>query len=302
MSATPATAASTPVTASVSTDSATHMSVGDAITAEQIADAVAGGDRSPAFPETAAYALQLADDSLILSQRLGWWISRAPEMEEDIALGNIALDILGHARFFYTYAGTAWGRTEDDLAYFRAEEDFRSTRLVEQPGQDFGQAIARQLIFSFYTAELYKRLSASTDPVLAAIADKAVKEVAYHVDHATQWLLRLGLGTDESHARMQDALDVMWPYKDELFADTAEALAAEQAVPGSTVSGADMADMKTVVDGRLTTALRAAGLEIPDVKSAAFFDAPREGAFSEYRGFILTELQSLARRHPGATW
>lgn len=283
----------------VSTESATHMSVGDAITAEQIADAVTAGDQAPASPEVAAYALQLADDSLILAQRLGWWISRAPEMEEDIALGNIALDILGHARFLYTYAGTTWGKTEDELAYFRDEEEFRSTRLVEHPGQDFGHAIARQLIFSYYAAELYTRLSASTDPVLAAIADKAVKEVAYHVDHATQWLLRLGLGTDESHARIQDALNIMWPYKDELFADTSAALAAEKALPGSTVTASAMKD---AVDDRLAAAVRAAGLQVPEITAAAFFDAPREGGFSEYRGYILAEMQSLARRHPEATW
>lgn len=283
----------------VSTDSATHMSVGDAITAEQIADAVTTGEQAAASPEVAGYALQLADDALILAQRLGWWISRAPEMEEDIALGNIALDILGHARFLYTYAGTAWGKTEDELAYFRDEEEFRSTRLVEQPNGDFGHTIARQLIVSYYDAELYTRLSSSTDPVLAAIADKAVKEVAYHVDHATQWLLRLGLGTDESKRRMQAGLEAMWPYKDELFADTAAALAAEEALPGSTVPASTMKD---AVDERLAAAVRAAGLEVPTVPAAAFFDAPREGGFSEHRGFILAEMQSLARRHPGATW
>lgn len=294
MNATAATGAS-----GVGTDSATHMSVGDAITAEQIADSVSAGDEAPACAEVANYALELADDSLILSQRLGWWISRAPEMEEDIALGNIALDILGHARFFYTYAGTAWGRTEDDLAYFRDEEEFRSTRLVELPCTDFGQAVARQLIFSYYAAELYGQLSDSSDPVLSAIADKAVKEVAYHVDHATQWLLRLGLGTEESGRRMQEGLNVVWPYKDELFADTSAAAAAEHACPGSTVTASTLKD---AVDGHLAAALRAAGLDLPDVPTASFSDRPREGRYSEHRGYILTEMQSLARQHPGATW
>lgn len=282
----------------VSTDSATHMSVGDAITAEQVTDMIAstGGNASP---DIADYALQLADDSLVLSQRLGWWISRAPEMEEDVALGNIALDVLGHARFLYTYAGSAWGKTEDELAYFRDEEDFRSCRLVEQPNGDFGHTIARQLIFSLYAGELYSRLSTSTDPMLAAIADKAVKEVSYHIDHAIQWLLRLGLGTDESHRRIQAGLESMWPYKDELFTDTETINRADEKSPGAIVRPSSL---KETVDAHLSTVIGKAGLSVPTVPAAADLGYARTGRFSEHRGYIITEMQSLARQHPGATW
>ena len=124
----------------------------------------------------------LGDDALMLGQRLGWWISRAPEMEEDVALANIALDLIGHARFFLSYAGTAWDKTEDDLAYFRNEEQFRSARLVEQENGDFGQTIARQFLFSYYQLGLYARLVNSSDTTIAAIAAKALKEAQYHVD------------------------------------------------------------------------------------------------------------------------
>ncbi len=282
----------------VSTDSATHMSVGNAITAEQVTDMIAstGGNASP---DIADYALQLADDSLVLSQRLGWWISRAPEMEEDVALGNIALDVLGHARFLYTYAGSAWGKTEDELAYFRDEEDFRSCRLVEQPNGDFGHTIARQLIFSLYAGELYSRLSTSTDPMLAAIADKAVKEVSYHIDHAIQWLLRLGLGTDESHRRIQAGLESMWPYKDELFTDTETVNRADEKSPGAIVRPSSL---KETVDAHLSTVIGKAGMSVPTVPAAADLGYARTGRFSEHRGYIITEMQSLARQHPGATW
>jgi ring-1,2-phenylacetyl-CoA epoxidase subunit PaaC len=282
----------------VSTDSATHMSVGDAITAEQVTEMIAGTGQA-ASPEIADYTLQLADDSLILSQRLGWWISRAPEMEEDVALGNIALDILGHARFLYTYAGSAWGKTEDDLAYFRDEEDFRSSRLVEQPNGDFGHTIARQLIFSLYAGELYTRLSSSTDAMLAAIADKAVKEVSYHIDHAVQWMLRLGLGTGESHRRVQAGLESMWPYKDELFVDTAAVDRAEAASPGAVVRPSEL---REAVDAHLSTVIEKAGLSVPTVPAAADLGYARTGRFSEHRGYLVTEMQSLARQHPGATW
>lgn len=283
----------------VSTDSATHMSVGDAITAEEITKLVGSDDATTASPEIAEYAMQLADDSLILSQRLGWWISRAPEMEEDIALGNIALDTLGHARFLYTYAGSAWGKTEDELAYFRDEDEFRSARLVEQPNGDFGHTIARQLIFSYYAGELYSRLSSSTDTMIAAIADKAIKEVSYHIDHATQWVLRLGLGTEESHRRMQEGLTSMWPYKDELFTDTEVTDRVAETHPGAAVRPSEL---KEPVDAHLATVIEKAGLSVPTVPAAADLGHTRTGRFSEHRGYIISEMQSLARQHPGAEW
>ena len=269
-------------------ESATRQSAGDAITAEDIK---AGGAKAP--EDVARYALYLGDDALMLAQRLGWWIARAPELEEDIALANIALDLLGHARFFLTYAGTAWGKTEDDLAYFRDEEEFRSCRLVEQENGDFGQTIARQLIFSYYQYELYRRLVRSSDPTLAAIADKALKEIEYHQDHASQWILRLGLGTEESKRRVQAGLHYMWPYVDELFHDDEliESLGDAAVRPSS---------LRADFDRRIAAILDEAELSVPDVLGA--WGGDRSGQLSEQRGHILAEMQVLARRHPGATW
>ncbi len=273
-----------------SEDSATRISVGEAITPEELQASGASTDEA-----TAQYALILGDDSLILAQRLGHWISRAPELEEDIALGNIALDLLGHARFFLTYAGTAWGKSEDDLAYFRDEEQFRSARLVEQENGDFAHTIARQLIFSFYVRKLYSLLVDSADETLAAIADKALKEVEYHRDHAAQWVARLGGGTQESHRRMQTGLEDVWPYVEELFADvepTTELAATGVAVLPSALR-------EPVMEG-LTTVIEQAGLSVPDIKAA--YGADRTGRFAEQRGYILAEMQVLARQHPDATW
>ncbi|MCD1145347.1 phenylacetate-CoA oxygenase subunit PaaC [Kocuria sp. LUK] len=269
-------------------DSATRQSAGQAITAEEI-----GASGATAPEDVARYALWLGDDALMLAQRLGWWIARAPELEEDIALANIALDLLGHARFFLTYAGTAWGKTEDDLAYFRDEEEFRSCRLVEQENGDFGQTIARQLIFSYYQYELYRRLVDSSDATLAAIADKALKEVQYHQDHASQWILRLGLGTEESKRRVQEGLDYMWPYVDELFHDDELIDALEGIAVRPSTLRADF-------DRRIAGILDEAGLEVPGIPGA--WGGDRSGEFSEQRGHILAEMQVLARQHPGATW
>lgn len=269
-------------------DSATKQKMGDGITAEAIAESGA-----KASEDVANYALTLADDSLMLAQRLSWWVSRAPEMEEDIALANITLDLIGHARFLYTYAGTAWDKTEDDLAYFRDEEEFRSCRLVEQENGDFGHTIARQLIFSYYAAGLYTKLQESSDDTLAAIASKAVMEVQYHVDHASQWLLRLGLGTEESKRRIQNGLDVMWPYIDELFED----LELHQQLEGVAVLPSSL---RPAFEEAIAAMIERSGLEIPQVKQAV--SGSRTGKFSEQRGYILAEMQSLARQHPGATW
>ncbi|HAT1410284.1 1,2-phenylacetyl-CoA epoxidase subunit PaaC [Corynebacterium striatum] len=273
-----------------SADSATKQSQGNGITAEDIA---ASG--AVASEDVAQYAITLGDDALILAQRLGWWISRAPEMEEDIALGNIALDLIGHARFLLTYAGTANGKTEDDLAYFRNEEEFRSVRLVEQENGDFGQTIARQLLFSYYQYGLYAALLESTDETLAAIAAKAIKEVEYHVDHANQWILRLGLGTEESKRRIEAGLYYMWPYLDELFED----LPIHQKLVATGVAVLP-SSLRAQFDERIAHVLEKAQLSIPEVKQAR--SGQRTGAFSEYRGYILAEMQSLARQHPGATW
>lgn len=271
-----------------SNDSATKQSAGNAITAEEIAE-----NGTKASEDVANYALMLGDDALMLGQRLSHWISRAPELEEDIALGNIALDLIGHARFFLTYAGTAWGKTEDDLAYFRDEEEFRSARLVEQENGDFGQTIARQLIFSYYQYELYSALVNSDDETLAAIAAKALKEVQYHQDYAAQWLLRLGIGTEESHRRIQEGLYYMWPYIDELFYDNA----VTDALPGIAVKPSSLREK---FDRRIADIISEATLQIPDVKPA--WGGDRTGQFSEARGHILAEMQVLARKFPGAIW
>lgn len=273
-----------------SSDSATKGSVGEAITAEDIAAAGVSAEE-----DVAMYTLYLGDDALILAQRLGWWIARAPELEEDVALANIALDQLGHARFLLTYAGTAWSKTEDDLAYLRDEEEFRSCRLVEQENGDFGQTIARQLIFSFYQYELYRRLVGSTDETLSGIADKALKEIQYHQDHAAQWVLRLGMGTEESKRRMQDGLYYLWPYVDELFHD--DDLTHKLSERGVAVLPSTL---REDFDRRIGEILAEAELEVPDVVGA--WGGDRSGEFSEHRGHILTEMQVLAREHPGATW
>lgn len=271
-------------------ESATKISAGTGITAESIHES---GVTPP--EAVAQYALRLGDDALILAQRLGWWIARAPELEEDIALSNIALDQIGHARFLLTYAGTAWGKTEDELAYFRDEEEFRSLRLVEQENGDFGQTIARQLLFSYYQYQLFTALQTSEDKTLAAIADKAVKEVEYHQDHAAQWVLRLALGTEESRRRIVKGLDAMWPYVDELFRDDPLFDELEGIAPRPS----------TLRDGylrRIEALLAEAELEVPQVAFARLSPQPRDGSYSEQRGYILAEMQSLARQHPGATW
>lgn len=269
-------------------ESATRISAGEAITAEDIA-----GGTAKAPEDVARYALWLGDDALMLSQRLGWWIARAPELEEDIALANIALDLLGHARFFLAYAGTAWGKTEDDLAYFRDEEEFRSCRLAEQENGDFGQTIARQLIFSYYQYELYRRLVRSSDPTLAAIAEKALKEIQYHQDHASQWVLRLALGTEESKRRISAGLLYMWPYVDELFHD-------DELIDALGDVAVRPSELRADFDTRITAILDEAELSVPEVLGA--YGGDRSGQFSEQRGHILAEMQVLARQHPGATW
>ncbi|MHA7208720.1 1,2-phenylacetyl-CoA epoxidase subunit PaaC [Arthrobacter sp. MDT1-65] len=268
--------------------SATRITPGHALRPEDIAlletrpgDAVA------------QYALCLGDDALILAQRLGWWISRAPELEEDVALANIALDQIGHARSFLTYAGRGWDRTEDDLAYFRREPEFRSVHLVEQPNGDFARTIARQLIVSLYQWELYSRLVGSTDPTLAAIAAKAVKEVDYHRDHSIQWVLRLALGTDESRRRMIAGLKLTWPYVDELFADY-------PLIDGLGDAGVRPSSLRAPFDAALRDVLDEAGLELPAVPGAV--GGGRLGRHSEHLGYVLAEMQVLAREHPGASW
>jgi ring-1,2-phenylacetyl-CoA epoxidase subunit PaaC len=227
------------------------------------------------------YTLGLADDALISAQRMGWWISRAPELEEDVALANIGLDQLGQARTLLTYAGRleGEGRTEDDLAYLRDDRELRNVKLVERPMSDFGVAMARLLLFSTYQLHLYRALTASSDETLAAIAAKAVKEVAYHADHATRWVLRLGDGTDVSHARMQAALDAEWPYLEELFAPLDPALSGRVADPAA-LRDAVLTDVRRVV--------AEATLSVPEVAPA--LGGGRAGLHTEHLGHLLAEM------------
>ena len=269
-----------------------NHTVGTAITPESIADAVARSGTVPA-DAVARYALGLGDDALVLAHRLGEWIANAPELEEDVALGNIGLDQLGHARSFLTHAGSAWGKSEDDLAYFRVESEFLNRQLFEQPNGDFAQTIARQLIASLYFTGLYRALAASDDPTIAAIAAKAAKEVDYHLDHSAQWLLRLGLGTVESHRRMQRGLDAMWAFADELFRDDA----LTDSLPGTAVAPSSL---RVDFESNARRLIAAAGLQLPT--TAAARGGGRDGIHSEALGPMLAELQVLARAHPGATW
>ena len=247
----------------------------------------------------AAYCLMLGDDALIYSHRLQQWMTRAPELEEETALGNIALDLLGEARMLLARAGRADGtdRDEDHYAFFRDESEFRNVRLVERHDDDFAELVARLLIFSTWRLALFDGLCASTDPVLAAIAGKGVKELTYHRDYAAQWVVRLGDGTELSHRRMQQGLAVVWPLVDELFTPHP----TEAALPGVAV---DVTTVRGEVDVVLDTVFATAGLERPTAAPLAGVGGRtgRDGLHTEAMGYVLAELQSVARAHPDATW
>ena len=253
--------------------------------------------RAVALSDTAVYALRLGDDALVLSHRLAEWSSRAPALEEDIALSNIALDLLGQARTLLTYAGEVEGagRSEDDLAYLRPEAAFTNCQLVEQPNGDFAVTMARQLFFSAYQFELYGRLAGSADETLAGVAAKAVKEVTYHLDHATGWVIRLGDGTDESHRRMQVGVERMWPFTHELF--ETDGVTGRLGADGL---GVDPAALQPVWEQRIGAVLAEATLEQP--ADGWRPGGGRRGLHSEHLGFLLAEMQHLHRSHPGATW
>jgi ring-1,2-phenylacetyl-CoA epoxidase subunit PaaC len=244
-----------------------------------------------------AYVLGLGDDALVLAHRLGEWIAGAPQIEEDIALANIGLDLLGQARTLLSHAGEleGAGRDEDALAYLRDERDFRNLQIVERPNGDFAVTTARQLAFSAYQYELYDRLRASADPTLAAVAGKAIKEVTYHRDHATQWTLRLGDGTDESRRRMQAGLEQIWPYVEEMFE------------PGPAVAGlvaqglaTDPSLLREPWAAYVHPVLTQATLAVPE--PAFHGRGGRRGLHTEALGYLLAEMQHLHRAHPGATW
>jgi ring-1,2-phenylacetyl-CoA epoxidase subunit PaaC len=235
------------------------------------------------------YCLALGDDALIYSHRLQEWVARLPELEEETAVANIALDLLGQARMLLARAGGIVGQTEDQLAYFRAEKEFRNVRLAEHADRDFAELVVRLLMFSTWRLALFEELSAAPDPVLAAIAAKGVNELAYHRDYAASWVIRLGDGTPLSHAKAQAALDALWPLLGELFRPDPDALG--RADPGA-------------VDAVLDKVLAMAGLNRPTAAALAPVGgkAGRDGVHTEAMGYILAELQSVARAHPDATW
>ncbi|MEW2501245.1 1,2-phenylacetyl-CoA epoxidase subunit PaaC [Amycolatopsis sp. CA-161197] len=274
------------------------------------ADPLSGVDTSvpPSLDASAlaAYCLMLGDDALVFSHRLQEWVTNAPELEDEVAIANIGLDLLGQARLLLARAGKADGtdRSEDTLAFLRAEHEFRNVRLAELGGGHFGHLMARLLVFSTWRLALLQQLESdaasaggstsaesSVDPVLSAIAAKGVKELAYHRDYAAQWVVRLGDGTELSHERMQEGLDAVWPYVDELF----------KTHPLELV---DAATLRPEFDVVLDQVLAAATLERPTSGAVAGVSGRtgRDGVHTEQMGFLLAQLQSVARAMPDATW
>jgi ring-1,2-phenylacetyl-CoA epoxidase subunit PaaC len=263
--------------------------------------------------DLAAYALMLGDDALVMSHRLQQWCTNAPELEDEVALANIGLDLLGQARLLLARAGAAeggaadggeaaaggGGRDEDALAFHRDEHEFRNVRLAELENGDFGELIARLLVFSVWRLALLSRLTGSRDTVLAAVAAKGVKEVTYHRDYAAQWLIRLGDGTDYSRERAQAGLTEIWPYVAELF-DNGEV----EARLASAGTGVAPSALRSEFDQVMGQVLETAGLTVPDVapRAGVAGRTGRDGVHTEALGYLLAEMQSIARAHPGATW
>lgn len=244
------------------------------------------------------YLLRLADNALVLSQRLSEWCGKGPALEEDMALTNVALDLIGQARFWFTYAGEieGAGRDEDTLAFLRDAHAFRNVLLVEQPNGNYADTLARQFYFDTWHYLLLQRLCASSDPRIAEIADKSLKEVAYHVRRSTDLIVRLGDGTQESHNKMQDALDDLWMYTDELFQPDAvdEAMAAQGAGP-------DLKDLREPWLNHVCKVLGEATLKVPPM-DAWMQKGGKQGVHSEHLGYLLAEMQFLQRAYPGASW
>ncbi|SHK62587.1 ring-1,2-phenylacetyl-CoA epoxidase subunit PaaC [Pseudonocardia thermophila] len=251
--------------------------------------------------DLAEYCLMLGDDALVCGHRISEWVSNAPELEEEVALANTALDLIGQARLLLSRAAhLGAGADEDELAFQRNEDRFRNVALAELTDDgDFGHAIARLLLFSSWRLALLQRLLGSRDPVLAAVAEKGVKEVAYHRDYAARWTLRLGDGTEQSHRRMQAALDTVWPYVEELYrvSDVEERLIAAGVA-------ANPAETRADVDAVLDELLPQATLTRPDrpPRGTVRGRAGRQGVHTEQLGHMLAVMQSLARQHPGAKW
>ena len=243
------------------------------------------------------YCLRLADTSLVLGHRLSEWNALAPTLEEDIALANLALDLIGQARLFYDYAGKveAKGRDEDALAYLRDDSEYRNLLLVEQPNGDFAMSMMRQFLYAAFALPYFTALMRSKDETLAAIAAKAEKEMAYHLRHAGEWMIRLGDGTDESHARAQVAADELAIYIDEMF----EVDSIERALIDAGIAP-DPASIRAEFDETLAHVLGEATLTLPKVGYPQL--GGKLGRHTEHLGHMLAEMQVLHRAHPGAQW
>ncbi len=247
--------------------------------------------------ERCRYILRLADTSLVLGQRLGEWVGHAPALEEDLGLANISLDLIGQARLLLTHAGEVEGagRDEDQLAFLRDGSDYCNLTLAEQPNGDFGRTIVRQFLIDAWQLEIYEWLQQSKDTRLAEVAAKALKETRYHLRYSAEWLIRLGDGTEESQRRVQQALDELWPFTQELF--VADALDEDMAASGI---ASPLAQLQPRWSARIDEVLREATLQRP-----ADTDYPwhgKRGQHGEHLGYLLAEMQHMQRAYPGAKW
>lgn len=243
------------------------------------------------------YILHLGDNALILAQRLGEWCGHGPVLEQDIALTNISLDLLGQARMLLTYAGEleGRGRSEDDLAYFRDAHEFHNVLLVEQPNTDWAYTIARQFFFDAYNFYNYQALLKSSDERLAAIAEKSLKEVTYHLRFSGEWVVRLGDGTETSHQKIQAAIDDLWMFTGELTTSNATDLAMADAGVAP-----DLTQIKTLWEAKVKSVLQEATLQIPQADWMQ--NGGKDGRHTEHLGYILAEMQHLQRTYPGLEW
>jgi ring-1,2-phenylacetyl-CoA epoxidase subunit PaaC len=243
------------------------------------------------------YAVHIGDTSLILAQRLGEWVGHAPALEEDLALANIALDLLGQARYLLSYAGEVEGksRSEDDLAFLRDPSDFANLALVEQPNVDFGHTIVRQFLIDAWQLELFERLQASSEPRLAELAEKALKETRYHYRFSSGWMVRLGDGTEESHKRVQTALDSLWKFTAELFAPGA--VDEEAALAGI---APDPAALRSAWLVNVEQVLQEATLKKPADVAYRWYGKRHE--HTEHLSHLLAEMQFMQRTYRGAQW
>jgi ring-1,2-phenylacetyl-CoA epoxidase subunit PaaC len=243
------------------------------------------------------YILGIADNSLVLGQRLGELCGHGPNLETDIALTNISLDLFGQTRSYYQYAAKIEGKdkSEDDVAFLRIEREYRNVLLVEQPNTHFGFVMARQFLFDMFHFMLMEKLQFSKDDTLAAIAKKSIKEVSYHRRFSSDWVKRLGDGTEESHAKMQEGIDGLWRYTDELFHITD----ADQVVINEGL-GVDVSELKEVYYSVVSEILKEATLAVPERKY--FAQGGKNGIHSEHMGFLLAELQYMQRTYPNMTW